>query len=109
MIKSRLLLILILFVAGLNAIYAQHDDGEHIENHDEHEGADSKAYTDYVMHHIGDANEFHIVGDVSVPLPVILYDIDRSKLVTGLSSSWDHGHKVVDGFAMVHGNIMKVI
>mgnify|MGYP001426869443 CR=1 FL=1 len=48
-----------------------------------------------IMHHISDAHEFHVVGDVTVALPVILYT--EKGLVTFMSSEFDHddhGHKV---------------
>ena len=28
---------------------------------------------EYIFHHIADANEIHFFGDVSIPLPIILY------------------------------------
>lgn len=59
------------------------------------------------MHHIADANEFHIIGDLSMPLPVILFD-ELQGLKVFLSSAFHHGHTAVDGFVMDHGVIKKV-
>lgn len=60
-----------------------------------------------MMHHLGDANEFHIVGNISIPLPCIAWSDDG--LLMTLSSSFEHGHKSVDGYVMNHGILMKVI
>lgn len=49
-----------------------------------------------IMHHISDAHEFHVVGDFSIPLPVILWT--DNGLVTFMSSEFHHdnsGHHVV--------------
>ncbi|HAE35207.1 MAG TPA: F0F1 ATP synthase subunit A, partial [Bacteroidetes bacterium] len=37
--------------------------------------AEEGAYNpkDFALHHIADANTWHIVGNVSIPLPVIVY------------------------------------
>lgn len=64
-----------------------------------------------IMHHIGDANEWHIMtlneGEanekhISIPLPVIIKD--RNGWHTFMSSSVAHG-EVVDGYTMNHGII----
>lgn len=60
-----------------------------------------------MMHHLGDANEFHIVGNLSVPLPCIAWS-DKGLMVT-LSSSFEHGHKAVNGYVLHHGILMRVI
>lgn len=49
-----------------------------------------------ILHHISDAHEFHIVKDVSLPLPVILWT--EEGLVTFMSSEFHHddsGHHIV--------------
>ncbi len=59
-----------------------------------------------VMHHIGDANEFHIIGDIHLPLPVFAYDMENG-LTAGLSSMFHHGAKAVNGFVLAHGTVRK--
>lgn len=61
-----------------------------------------------IMHHIADANEFHIAGDLSLPLPVILWDKQQG-LKTFMSSSFHHGASAIDGYVMDHGVIKKVV
>lgn len=59
------------------------------------------------MHHIADANEFHLFGEVSIPLPVILYAPGHG-LTTGLSSMFHHGATAVDGYVMNHGRVNRI-
>ena len=61
-----------------------------------------------IMHHIADANEFHIFGDISLPLPIILWE-KGAGLKTFLSSAFHHGHTAVDGYVMDHGVVKKVV
>lgn len=64
--------------------------------------------SDVIMHHIADANEFHIFGNISLPLPIILWE-KGSGLKTFLSSSFDHGLVAVDGYVMDHSIVRKVL
>ncbi len=59
-----------------------------------------------MLHHIGDANEFHIVGDISIPLPCIAWSDDG--LMVTMSSSFAHGHKAYKGYTLQHGILMKI-
>ena len=65
-------------------------------------------YIDQVMHHVQNANEIHLVGDVSVPLPIIAYSGEDGFLFT-LSSAFDHGHKAVEGYVLNRGRINRVL
>ncbi|BDS15274.1 F0F1 ATP synthase subunit A [Aureispira anguillae] len=60
-----------------------------------------------MMHHLGDANEFHIAGDISIPLPCIAWS--EKGLMMTLSSSFEHGHKAVNGYVLHHGILMRVL
>ena len=48
-------------------------------------GGEEVPYSDQVMHHIADANEFHFWGDIHIPLPIIAYGLDDG-FFTGWSS-----------------------
>jgi F-type H+-transporting ATPase subunit a len=61
-----------------------------------------------VMHHIGDAHQFHIVGDVHLPLPIFAYDTEGG-LTTGFSSMFHHGQTAVNGFVLAHDVVKKAI
>jgi F-type H+-transporting ATPase subunit a len=60
-----------------------------------------------VMHHIADANEFHVWKGVHIPLPVILYAPGHG-WTTGLSSMFEHGHTAVDGYVLNHGRVNRI-
>ena len=52
--------------------------------------------TPYILHHIADSYEWHLWGDVSIPLPVILYT--EGNLDVFMSSEFHHGKsKVIRG------------
>lgn len=118
-------LFLLVMALGTMSLAAQHDDhdghdhGSHDgHGHDDHgavvhEGcADGHGEYDpagVILHHIADANEFHVVGDVHLPLPVFLYAPGHG-LTAGLSSMFGHhGHlKAVDGYVMNHGRVNRL-
>lgn len=60
-----------------------------------------------VMHHIADANEFHI-GPWTIPLPCILYNSD-SGLKMFSSSKFHHGEEIVEGYVLNHGRVNRII
>lgn len=75
------------------------------ENQDEHSGAfDVKSVA---MHHIADANQWHIMGHTHVPLPVIFYNRTTKQWTTGLSSMF-HNNAEVNGLHMHHDRIVPV-
>jgi len=86
-----------------------HELEEHIhgEEHAMHQEEAEFDVAEMIMHHIADANEFHISGDLAVPLPVILWDTIEG-LQFFLSSAFHHGHTAVDGFVMDHGVVKKI-
>ncbi len=66
---------------------------------------------DNAVHHIADANAIHIIGDVYVPLPIILKSADGWK--TGTTSVFHphhhgNGANSSDGYVLVHGNVMRI-
>ena len=61
-------------------------------------GDEETPYSEQVMHHISDANEFHVLGDLHIPLPIIAWSKEDG-LFTGWSSDFyahdgdaDEGH-----------------
>jgi F-type H+-transporting ATPase subunit a len=62
-----------------------------------------------IMHHIADANEFHILGNLSMPLPVIIYNKDSKSWFTTMSSAFHPHHgegtKEVNGYVMSHSRV----
>ena len=86
---------------------------EHSEEHStEAHGSEEKFNAgEMIMHHIGDAHDFHIVGDLHMPLPIIAYNKTKGKLDMFMSSKLrGHGHdqKVHNGYAFDHGKLVNV-
>jgi len=95
--------------AGHNHGADGHDHGSHSKDahaHGDHDPNKNFNVNEMIMHHIMDSHEFHIAGDMAIPLPVILY-VPGEGLKTFLSSKFEHGHKEVDGFAMHHGKVVS--
>jgi len=60
--------------------------------------------SELIFHHIGDSHSFHVAGDFSFPLPIILWT--NSGLVTFMSSEFHHD---LDGKTIVEKNGMKFV
>ena len=100
-------------------IQESHESATH-ENHSDHHSSDGHAAHEegfnageMIMHHIGDANAFHLVGDIYIPLPVIIYNKTEGSWFTGLSTEFDldhHGNSTneVRGFHMHHGRVLPI-
>src|SRR5699024_5022202 len=67
------------------------------------------SYTETVLHHIDDANEFHIVGNVTIPLPVILYNYKEGGFSFFMSSAFNQGEKVVDGYVLQDSKVKFIL
>lgn len=89
---------------AMNAANAE--DGKH-ENHDAKKGDFDPV--GIIMHHVADANEFHILGDLTMPLPVIIYNKDSKSWFTKMSSAFHSHHgdgaNEVDGYVMAHSRV----
>jgi F-type H+-transporting ATPase subunit a len=60
-----------------------------------------------VMHHISDANEFHIWKGVHLPLPCILYSPDQGWSFF-FTSVFHHGHSAYDRYVINHGRVNRI-
>lgn len=65
------------------------------------------------LHHIADANSFHIVGDIYVPLPCFLYAPNFGWTFLPSSGRFEphhHGNgvKAIDGYVLEHGEVKRV-
>nr|WP_236636815.1 F0F1 ATP synthase subunit A [Sinomicrobium sp. N-1-3-6] len=76
------------------------------EHHDNGAEAGEEAFdpTGLIMHHISDSHEFHIFGDISLSLPVILWT--ENGLVTFMSGEFHHDET---GKVVVERNGMKFV
>jgi F-type H+-transporting ATPase subunit a len=57
-----------------------------------------------IMHHIGDTHEWHVVGNITVPLPIILYHPEKG-LSVFMSSKFEHGAAIHNGYGIHHEHI----
>jgi F-type H+-transporting ATPase subunit a len=60
-----------------------------------------------VMHHISDAHEFHIIGDIHLPLPCIAYSSEGG-FFFAMSNAFHHGQTAINGYMMYHGTLYRV-
>ena len=101
------------------AVEASSHDSHEVDSHKDHSSDDHAAHEEgfnageMIMHHIGDANAFHIVGDIYIPLPVIIYNKTEGSWFTGFSTEFDldhHGNSTneVEGFHMHHGRVLPI-
>jgi F-type H+-transporting ATPase subunit a len=75
--------------------------------------ADAEDPTAIVMHHIGDAHQFHIFGDIYLPLPCIAYSKDG--LFFSLSSAFEYDHEThmsknaINGYVIYHDVLKRLV
>ncbi|MBU6340426.1 MAG: F0F1 ATP synthase subunit A [Bacteroidetes bacterium] len=67
---------------------------------------------DNAVHHIADANAIHVIGDIYVHLPVMLYAPGHGWTITTTAAfkPEHHGNGAIakDGYVLVHGSIMRI-
>jgi len=109
------ILTLALIIVGFAPLLAQHDDHSEEGGHEagEHSEENSEGFQpgDFIIEHVLDAHDWHIVsfGDkhISIPLPVILYS-KNPELHGGqnfhvfMSSKFHHGHSDYKNFRLSH-------
>lgn len=109
-ITTFLLLGILTVLLSVSTVFAQGESQDFSVNTVEEVQHDSEKKFDIsamIMNHINDANEFHLFGNVSIPLPCILYSKD-SGFDVFLSSKFDHGHYAVNRYVSYHGNVMRI-
>lgn len=129
MLNRSYIFSIILALFTLNGGFAQHHD-EHAEDEkhetdghghaDEHHSGGLCGHHDEkfdpaetAFHHIGDANAFHLWGDLYIPLPCMLYAPDKGFNFM-LSNAFDYegnhgnGRKAIDRYVLSHGEVMRI-
>jgi len=90
-IQNFLTVLVVLF--SMNMFAQEHGH----ENHNTAEHGEKLSIRDEIKaeikHHLQDNHDFHIVGDLSIPLPIILWD---NGLHLFMSSKFEEGHAVVE-------------
>ena len=67
-------------------------------------GEEGEDPTEAILHHVNDTHGFHVIGDFSIPLPVILWT--ENGLVTFMSSEFHHD---IDGKVIVEKKGMQFV
>lgn len=82
-----------------------HESQQATEHHADHGDGHNTGYDPVpeIMHHIADAYEWHIWGDIHLPLPIIAYN--SGSLDIFMSSKLSHGH-TYKGYALDHGHLV---
>jgi len=90
---------------------------EHIENHQNHDAAHDTPAAEHkqekfnagklIIEHITDSHDWHIAGNISIPLPIIVYSKDRGMDIF-LSNKFEHGHKTYSGYMIQNNHIVAV-
>lgn len=95
---------------SVSTVFAQNESSDFSANTVESTQQEAEKKFDIsamIMNHINDANEFHLFGNVSIPLPCILYSKD-SGLEIFMSNKFDHGHYAINRYVSYHGNVMRI-
>lgn len=102
-----------------NASFGQHEQKSHTEETKFEQGnKDSEAKegkgidaAEVIMEHIMDNHEYHIADvkghAVSLPLPILLYSPQRG-FNAFMSSKFEHGHAIHNGYKLEHNHILPV-
>jgi F-type H+-transporting ATPase subunit a len=77
---------------------AEAHTAEGANTHGPHAESDEVNIKEIIFGHTSDTHDWHLFGDVSVSLPVILWN--KGKLHTFMSSKFEHGHAEYNGFKM---------
>lgn len=108
--KKYIAVILFALFASLGNLFAQHEHSEHnqavtTQAHSEAEGKPDIGAM--IIHHVSDAHEFHVLNDLSIPLPCIVYHPKRG-FECFLSSTFKHGHQAHNGYVLQHGTLTSI-
>src|SRR5690606_36526743 len=108
LVRAAFLSLATLLAGALFAEQAPHAtaDTAHAQAAHSAEGVEFKA-GELIMGRIADEHGWHIAGDLSLPLPVIIYDT-RSGLHVFSSARFEHGHAAYEGYKLREGAIVAV-
>ena len=112
--KTRTSKLNLLIISALIALFSFSNSSNALaasgSGDEEKEGGD----TEFIMHHIADDYQWHIVTlghtHITIPLPVIIYDYEDGLKVFMSSDFYDEHHEPIahGGFMIDHGKIIKV-
>src|ERR1035441_9742499 len=99
MIKSLIFTLIFSVLLLSNPLFATNEGKE--------EGKSEKFNAgELIIDHISDSHEWHIAGDLVVPLPIIVYSSDKGLSIFS-SSNLEHG-QIYEGLAIKENHIVAV-
>lgn len=102
---------LFIFITSIFALQAQKDLEQALSLNEEETveapGGGKYDVKSMILNHINDANEFHLFGHFSIPLPCILYSKDNG-IEFFLSDIFDHGHYAYNRYVSYHGDVRRI-
>ncbi len=99
-IKSIFLTLTLAFFIGMTAVFAEPETKK--------EGGEEKFNAgELIIDHISDSHDWHIAGDLHVPLPIILY-VEGSGLKLFSSSNLEQGKAIYEGYTLRENHIVAV-
>ena len=108
--KATLILLLLTFI-GFSPVLAQHGNEDNHEQSQDSHGTKEFDAGKFVIEHVSDSYDWHIVSfgekHISIPLPIILYSKnpelhDGKSFHVFMSSKFHHGHSAYKGFQISH-------
>ena len=116
-VKSLLVAVFSLFLTfSFVPVFAQEHGGEGEPKKEAEKGKFDA--NEVIFGHVLDSYEFHFLSyedktgeehHVSIPLPVILYSVDRQQWSVFSSSRFHHGHDTYDGYKLEGGNKIRPV
>lgn len=100
LIKSILFLLFITLFSG-NSVVLANDETKTEEKSEKFNAGE------LIIDHISDSHDWHVAGDIHLPLPIILY-VQGSGLKMFSSSNFEHGKAVYEGLALKENHIVAV-
>jgi len=96
---SSVILLTIFAGISLNSLAQAHHDknADHHESHSDDHGKEGGFDAgEMIMHHIADAHEIHIIGDLAIYLPIILYSDNGLEIFSSshFYHNEEHGHYI---------------
>ena len=96
-----------MIISAPNFAFSQNSEqnDEHTNSHaDNHSSFKEEGAGNFIIHHISDANEIHLFGNVSIPLPIIIF-VEGKGLDVFMSSAFhdtNGGHVTDQNMLMGH-------
>ncbi len=91
LINYKIIVIVLMFLFSNQLIIAENNHGNNKEENNKSEKFDPGTF---IIHHVLDAYSWHIIGNIEIPLPIIIYNNNNKCIDVFLSNKLTgHGHE----------------